>query len=181
MPEKYTQVLPSNWDGRFPFTNDSDEDFVFVWAKKAYMFPAQKTVDMMRMAFNATPLEVQQIRKFAARKWAEQQFFQSSKYESMRKAEGARDEDGLVQPRLTSFKSARSYTDSDLTENIQKCLQPFPEVQALMKEGVVEPRTGESLQTTDELLHRDDNGEYINKVIDEKKTTTLAPGEILVN
>lgn len=172
--EKYVQVLPKSWDGRFPFTNDSDEDFVFIWAKKGYLFPARKTVDMMKMAFNATPLEVQQIRKFAARKWAEREFFKGNRYESMRSREGIKDENGVIQPRLGSFNAAGSYTDGDLTEGIQKCLQPFPEVSAQVLDHDVEV-------DTESQLKRDESGEYVNRVIDEKKTNSLAPGEILLN
>lgn len=174
MPEKYVQVLPSNWNGRFPFTNDSDEDFVFVWAKKGYLFPARKTVDMMRMAFNATPLEVQQIRKFAAKKWAEREFFKSQKYEAIRSREGTKDENGVIQPRLGSFQTAGVYSDDMLTDFIQTCLTPLPEVSAMVMEKVIEV-------DTESILKRDDNGEFINKIIDEKKTNSLAPGEILLN
>ena len=180
MPEKYTSVLPKSWDGRFPFTNDSDEDFVFVWSKKAYMFPARKTVDMMKMAFNATPLEVQQIRKFAARKLAEREFFKSSKYESLRASEGSRDENGVITPRLMSFNSARSYSEEDLAEGIQKCLTPLPEVSAMVKDGTVEPLIGQNKQTVFESLHRDDMGEIINKPL-ENNNQSLAPGQILSN
>ena len=126
MPEKFQQVLPSNWDGKFPFTNDSDEDFVFTWAKKAYLFPARTTVDMMRMNFNATPVEVQQIRKFAAKRWAEREFFKGPKAKQMEAVE--RNADGS--PRLQSFHSARTYSDTDLTEGIQRCLTPLPEGEA---------------------------------------------------
>lgn len=180
MPEKYTQVLPKSWDGRFPFTNDSDEDFVFVWAKKAYLFPARRTVDMMKMAFNATPLEVQQIRRFAARKWAEREFFKSGKYDSMRANEGIRDENGVIQPRLSSFTSARSYTDADLMGGIQACLTPLPEADAMVSDKLVEPLIGQNNQTVFESLHRDDKGEMINKPI-EDSAQSLAPGQIPIN
>lgn len=171
-PEKFTQVLPQNWDGRFPFTNDSDEDFVFVWAKKAYLFPAHKTVDMMRMAFNATPLEVQQIRKFAAKKWAEREFFKSAKYESMRALEGTRDENGVIQPRLSSFTTARSYDETDLKDGIQRCLTPLPEGEALVAD-VEGPKT-------EEKLHKDDKGNLITPPIEDQKAS-LDPGGILIN
>lgn len=173
--EKYVQVLPKSWDGRFPFTNDSDEDFVFVWAKKGYLFPARKTVDMMKMAFNATPLEVQQIRKFAARKWAEREFFKGNRYESMRSREGMKDENGVIQPHLGSFNAAAAYSEGDLAEGIQKCLALFPEVSAQMLDRDIE-------RDTQSELKRDDDGEFINKIIDEKKTHSLgSAGEILVN
>lgn len=172
--EKYVQVLPSGWDGRFPFTNDSDEDFVFVWAKKGYLLPARKTVDMMKIGFNSTPLEVQQIRKFAAKKWAEREFYKSTKYEALRGFEGTRDENGVVNARLTSFQSARSYSEDELKDGIQKCLSPLPEVQAMVMQNSIEVQTEANLR-------RDDDGEFINKVIDEKKTNSLAPGEIILN
>ncbi len=180
MPEKYSQVLPKGWDGRFPFTNDSDEDFTFVWGKKAYLFPARKTVDMMKMGFNQTPIEVQNIRKFAARKWAEEMFFKSPKYASLRANEGTRDENGVIQPRLGSFHAARSYTDSDLAQGIQMCLTPLPEVSALIKEGTVEPTVGQNGQTVEEALHKKDDGTPTHYIIDDA-SQSVAPGQILLN
>lgn len=169
--EKFTQVLPSNWDGKFPFTNDSDEDFFFTWAKKSYMFPARKTVDMMRMNFNATPLEVQQIRKFAAKQWATREFFNTSKAKQMESIE--RNSDGS--PRLQSFHSARTYSETDLTEGIQRCLTPLPEGEVLVAD----------LQTrdTESELHKDmETGESVTSPI---KNTTQSinnkPGMVLVN
>lgn len=168
--EKFTQVLPKNWDGRFMFTNDSDEDFVFVWAKKAYLFPARQTVDMMRMAFNATPLEVQQIRKFAARKWGEREFFNSDEAKKMESFE-RNPQTGA--PTLMSFQSARSYSDADLAPHIQRCLTPLPEGTALVSEEIVEPDTMDK-------LHRDEKEEFINKPV-ENTAQSLAPNQILVN
>ena len=179
MAEKYTQVLPSNWDGRFPFTNDSDEDFVYVWAKKAYLFPARKTVDMMKMGFNQTPIEVQNIRKFAAKKWAEREFFKSGKYESMRSREGTKDENGTISPRLMSFNAASAYSESDLLPGIQACLTPLPEVPAMVMEGTVEPLIGENKQKLEDVLHRDERGNIQQYVIEDDKQS-LAPGQILL-
>lgn len=170
MPEKFTQVLPKNWDGRFPFTNDSDEDFVFVWAKKGYLFPAGKTVDMMRMAFNATPLEVQQIRKFAAKRFAEREY---QKSDNAKHLESFEHNPQTGAPTLTSFHSARSYSDAELAPYIQACLKPFPEGEAMVLAKEIGP-------DTEEKLHRDDDGEFVNKPI-ENTSRSLAPGEILIN
>lgn len=170
MQEKFQQVLPKNWDGRFMFTNDSDEDFVFVWSKKAYLFPAMQSVDMMRMAFDATPLEVQQIRRFAAKKYGEREFFKSEGYNKMKSFER---NPQTGEPTLMSFQSARSYTDGDLAPFIQSCLSDRPVGEALVSDEIVEVNT-------EELLKRDDDGEFINKPI-EKTNQSVDPGSILIN
>lgn len=176
MPQdKFTQVLPTDWNGKFPFTNDSDEDFVFTWAKKAYMFPARTTVDMMRMNFNATPLEVQQIRKFAAKKWAEREFFKSSKYEAMRKVEGGKDENGVITPRLQSFLAAGSYSEQDLKAGIQQCLTPLPEGNALVSEA--------ETRDTEAEIHKDiDTGEPVSAPVkNATQSVNTKAGYVLVN
>lgn len=170
MPEKFTTVLPKNWDGRFPFTNDSDEDFVFVWGKKGYLFPARRTVDMMRMAFNATPLEVQTIRKLAAKQFGTREFLKSDTVKDMTAFE-KNPMTGL--PTLSSFQSARAYSDDDLAPYIQRCLTPLPETEAMVSAEEIGPKT-------EEVLRRDENGEFINKPIENQKQS-LAPGEILLN
>lgn len=167
--EKFAQVLPSNWNGTFPFTNDSDEDFIFTWSKKAYLFPARKTIDLMRMAFNATPLEVQQIRKFAARQWAEREFFKSTQAKVLESYE-KNPQTGA--PTMMSFQSARSYSESDLKEGIQHCLTPLPEGQALMADADV--------RNTESELHTDEQGKFVTPPIENQKQS-VAPGEILIN
>ncbi len=166
--EKFAQVLPSNWDGKFPFTNDSDEDFVFVWAKKAYLFPAHRTVDLMRMNFNATPLEVQQIRKFAAKRWAEREFFKGAEAQKLESIE--KDPQGYA--RLNSFQNARTYTDTDLKDGIQRCLTPLPEGEPLVADA--------PMRNTEAELHTDDNGEVQMKPIKDT-AKSLDPSGILVN
>lgn len=175
MPEKFQQVLPGNWDGKFPFTNDSDEDFVYTWAKKAYMFPARKTVDMMRMNFNATPLEIMNIRKFAAKKWAEREFFKSKKYESMKAMEGIKDANGVITPRLQSFQSAGSYSEQELVAGIQQCLTPLPIADALVADA--------EIRNTDAELHRDiETGEPVSAPVkNTAQSLNNKPGYVLVN
>ena len=171
--EKFSQVLPADWDGRFPFTNDSDEDFVFTWNKKAYLFPSHRTVDMMKMNFNATPIEVQQIRKFAAKRFADREFFKSDKYQAMRQKEGKRDEYGVIESRLSSFQSAGSYTEADLKDMIQRCLTPLPE-------GVPLVADAELRDITKDLHIDEETGEPMSKPVKDS-TKSLAPGQILVN
>ena len=170
--EKFAQVLPNDWDGTFKFTNDSDEDFVFTWAKKAYLFPARRTVDMMKMNFNATPLEVQQIRKFAAKRWAEREFFKSPRYTAMRAMEGPKDDYGIVTPRLQSFQSAGSYTETDLKDSIQRCLTPLPEGTPLVAPAEMRDITKE--------LHTKDDGTLVSEPIKDQ-AKSVDPGGILVN
>lgn len=170
MSDKFTNVLPKNWDGRFMFANDSDEDFIFKWGKRNYLFPAKQRVDLMKMAFNSTPLEVQQIRKIAAKQYGEWMYFKS---DDMKQSEALEKDPQTGYPRLTSFHSARSYTESDLVPYIQACLKDYPEGDAQISETIIEIPTLE-------LLHRDEEGEFINKPV-ENAAKSLAPGEILIN
>lgn len=142
--EKFSTVLPENWDGTFPFTNESDEDFVFRWAKRLYTFPAQRTVDMMRMNFNATPVEVQQIRKFAAKQLAEREFTKGDKYKEMTRREW--NPDGT--PRLQNFHQALTYSEEELKDFIQRCLTPLP-----VGEPKVAPAT--DIRNTEAEIHVD--------------------------
>lgn len=176
MPQdKFTSVLPTDWNGKFPFTNNSDEDFVYVWAKKAYLFPARKTVDMMRMNFNLTPVEVQQVRKFAATKWAEREFFKSKRYEDMRSIEGSKNERGAITPTLQSFHAAGSYTVEDLKAGIQDCLTPLPEGEA--KVAMAEVRD------TEAEIHKDpETGEAVSAPVkNAAQSLNNKAGYVLVN
>lgn len=120
--EKVT--LPVDFDGDFYFTNWTDEEFIGKWNGKAYKFPAKKTSKMLIL--DATPIEVQHIRKKFAKELAEQEFFKGQKYESLRSPEGQKDENGVLKPLMGSFRIARSYTENDLKDMIQKCLDPLP-------------------------------------------------------
>ena len=169
MPEKFTNVLPQDWDGTFPFTNPSDEDFVFQWAKRLYTFPAQRTVNMMVMNFNATPVEIQQIRKFAAKQLAEREFTKSPKYKDMVRREW--NADGT--PRLQNFQQALTYSDTELTSFIQECLTPLTVASATMAPAPEEP--------TEEKLHKDEEtGEFVTKVVKNTRQS-LDPQGVLRN
>lgn len=167
--EKFQNALPVDWDGRFPFTNVSQEDFYFTWAKKQYLFPANKTIDMMKMGMNQTPVEVQQIRKFAAKQFAEREFFKGDSAKKMESIE--KDTDG--NSRLMNFQAARTYSDSDLRDLIQQCLTPLPEGKILAAEVM--------LRDTESEIHKDDEtGQPVSSPV-KNSSKSLDPGGILVN
>lgn len=128
MENTFTNVLPENFTGVFYFTNWSDEDFIGTWGKRGYLYPAMKTTPMV--IFDATPLEVQNIRKKFAREFSEREFFKSDKALKLQSQEILAD----GTPRFKSFKNAALYTDSDLKEYIQKCLDPLPLAQQTVME-----------------------------------------------
>lgn len=107
-------VLPVNFDGRFYFTNSSDNDFKARWNSIEYTFPAQKTTPIIIP--NATPEEVQSIRKKFAREWAVQQFYGTDKFK--------------MQNTVPAGGTPALYTDSDIAPFLQKCLEPLPIAQA---------------------------------------------------
>jgi len=125
---KYENVLPEDFDGVFKFTNWTDEEFVGKWGNVEYRFPAQSTSPMI-MPFS--PLEIQNIRKKFAKDLAEQQFFKSKEYKRFISQE--KNPDGSV--RLNSIHQAGSYSDSELTENIQRCLAPLPVSKVIVTES----------------------------------------------
>lgn len=146
---EYTNVLPEGFDGRFFFTNPSDEDFVGSWDSKGYLYPARTTTQMV--IISASPLEVQNIRKKFAKELAEREFFKSPEAKNMEKQERPQ---GF--PVFSSIHQARTYSDSDLKEYIQKCLDPLPISQPVMQDLPKED--------TETLLNRDEDGELISQV-----------------
>lgn len=115
---KYETTLPENFDGVFRFTNWSDDEFVGVWGKREYHFPANATSPMIIPEHS--PLEIQHIRKKFAKDLAEREFFKSQRYELMRNPEGQ-----MGNRNMSGIHQATPYQMSDLTEGIQKCLQPL--------------------------------------------------------
>ncbi len=146
----YETVLPENFDGTFRFTNDSDEDFTAKWASKEYVFPKRSTSPMPAHSLNATPLEVQQIRKKFALDWAVREFYKSGSYENYLKQE--RNNDGS--PRLNSIHQAGSYSIDQLAPFIQRCLKPLESGKVEISEPMITPKT-----LLEEKLSRDDEGE----------------------
>lgn len=164
---KPATTLPVGFNGVFHFTNWSDQEFVGVWGKKEYHFPAKSTSPMLIPEHS--PLEIQHIRKKFAKDLAEREFFKSQKYESLRAVEGPI-EGGTITPRLASSLSANTYTDTDLIALIQRALEPLP-----VQEAFVAPIQGVSVE---DKLTRNDDGELNTAAIkSDKDLEKLAKGE----
>lgn len=148
-------VLPSDFDGVFRFTNYTNRDFVAKWNNIAYTFPALKTSPMIIP--NATPEEVQSIRKKFAKELAVQEVFNTEKIKIQDRVRG---EQGV--PAL--------YTDADLAPFVQKCLEPLPIAQATVTPL---PKDNEDRYT------KNSRGKNVTRVLQEGESLTQqASGEI---
>lgn len=120
----YESIIPENFDGQIRFTNWTDSDFKAVWDSVEYNFPANKTTPMIVM--NATPLEIQHIRKKFAKELATAELYKTAKFKSM---------DDRIHGQNPAI-----YTDSDLAEFTQRCLEPLEigkvQAKALPKKGI---------------------------------------------
>ncbi len=135
-------VLPADFDGVFRFTNYTDKDFKARWNNIEYTFPANKRSPMVIP--NATPEEVQHIRKKFAKELAVQQFYGTDKFKAQ----------NVVPPGGTPAL----YTDSDLAPFVQRCLDPLPIAQA---QAVVLPKDSE------ENYKKNSRGRNVTKVLQE--------------
>ena len=142
---KYDTTLPEDFNGVFYFTNGSDTDFTGVWGGKKYLFPAMTTSPMVIPEHS--PLEVQYIRKKFAKDLAEREFYNSKDYKKLMGQE--RNPDGS--PRLNGLHSAGTYSVDQLSDFIQKCLEPLPISKAIVTEEKKAP--------IEENLSRNDSGE----------------------
>ncbi len=152
---KYMTSLPEGFDGVFRFTNFTKDEFKAKWGGIEYTFPAEKSTPMIIPG--ATPEEVQHIRKKFARELAVQEFYKSKKMKELDK----RNPVGM-----TTFQGALTYTDTDLTDFIQQCLNPLPVGQAKLK---VLPKDSENNYT------KDSKGRNVTKVL-EGGESLLAQG-----
>lgn len=141
-----TSSLPTDFDGVFRFTNYTNEDFTARWANIEYTFPAMKTTPMI--VPNATPEEVQHIRKKFARELATREFYKTPKFVGM----------NSVQPGGVPAL----YTDSDLAPFIQKCLEPLPVAQAKTK---VLPKV-----LDESKLRKDEEGKPVSRILKGKES-----------
>lgn len=138
-------VLPSDFDGVFRFTNWTDTEFKAKWGGVEYTFPAQKTIPLVIP--NATPLEVQNIRKKFAKELAILEFYKTPKFIGMNTISPG----GI--PAL--------YTDSDLTPFIQRCLEPLPIAHAVAKPIP---------KDTETRYRKDNKGKNVTRVIDQDES-----------
>ena len=149
------RVLPADFDGTFRFTNWTDEDFVGVWGKKEYHFPAKTTSPMVMI--NETPLGIQQIRKKFAFNLAEREYFKSQDYKRLLAQE--RTPEGT--PRINSIHQAGTYSIDQLASNIQKCLIP-------LEVGKVVVSEAKDKFNLEDKLTRDEEGEFNTIAVPEK-------------
>lgn len=104
-----------NFDGVFKFTNATSEDFHFLWNNKEYIYPAGKTVPMI--IADESLERVQSIRKMAAKRLAEREYFKSKDFKSIRN--GIKDKDA------GRHVIASSYDEKNLQPWIDDCLKPL--------------------------------------------------------
>lgn len=161
--DEFTNILPENFSGVFYFTNPSTEDFEGKWGKKAYLYPAEKTTPMVIL--DASPLEVQNIRKKFAKELAEREYFKSK--EGLRQANTERNPDGSA--RFNSFHQASQYSDSDLKVYIQKCLEPMPMAQQLISDV-----PGDNIE---DKLSRDEDGDMNTQIATKGRPLSLKDKE----
>ncbi len=141
-------VLPVDFDGVFRFTNFTDEVFTAKWGGIEYIYEPQSTTPMV--ISNATPEEIQHIRKKFARELAIVVFYKTPKFVGM----NATQPGGV--PAL--------YTDSDLAPFIQRCLEPLP---------ISAPRAKAVPQTLNEdQLRKDNKGKNVTKVLEDGDSLT---------
>lgn len=153
---KVETVLPADFDGVFRFTNWTSEEFTGKWGGKEYTFPAESTSPMVIP--DHSPLEIQHIRKKFARDLAEQQFYKGVQYNKLMKQE--RNDDGSV--KLGGIHQAGTYTISDLTPLIQRCLEPLKVSRVSV--------TVSAKESLEDKLTRDDSGELVTEAVDQKKS-----------
>lgn len=127
----HESILPADFTGQFYFTNPDDEDFVGLWGKKEYTFPALSTSPMIIPEHS--PIEVQNIRKKFAKDLAEKMYFKSKNYEFIRSREGKRNKLGMIEPTGQGMSHAGTYNLDTLAPYIQKCLEPLPVKSATVK------------------------------------------------
>ena len=140
--EEGRNVLPSDFDGVFKFTNFTSEDFIARWDSVEYRFPANMTSPMV---MNFTPVEIQNIRKKFARELGIREYYKTDSFKNKDNPNQG------YRPPL--------YSDSDLKPFIQRCLEPLPVAHAEVK---VLPRKGNA-----ENMKTDEKGRKVSRVIEK--------------
>jgi hypothetical protein len=111
VPSSLTQpTVPQVFDGRFFFTNPYKDDFTGRWNGTDYTFAAGTSSPLIIM--DATPLEIQSIRKKFAKELGLREFYKSKAYKAMDNKKF-----GVTPP---------TYAEADIAPYIQRCLEPLP-------------------------------------------------------
>lgn len=144
--DRLESTLPADFDGIFRFTNFTSDDFTAKWDGKEYTFPANKMTPIIIP--NATPEQIQSIRKKFARELATLVWYGTAKFGDMNDPkQGSR-------PAL--------YTESDLKPFIQRCLEPLPVGTAKVK---VAPKVA-----LEDMLSKDEKGRPRSKILDDNES-----------
>lgn len=104
-----------NFDGVFRFTNATSEDFVFLWNNKEYIYPAGKTVPMV--IADESLERIQSIRKMAAKRLAEREFFKSKNFDKIK--------NGIKDTMAGRYVIASTYDEKLLQPWVDDCLKPL--------------------------------------------------------
>lgn len=155
----FEPVLPPDFDGVFRFSNPFKEDFVGVWNKKEYLFPAGEMTPIIMPEHS--PLEIQHIRKKFARDLAEREWYRSKGYKTLSGQEGK-----PGNRTMNSIHQAASYTLSDLEPFIQQCLRP-------LKSGEIKSRPIKEFPM-EQRLSRNERGELNSEVVELGKDSLRA-------
>lgn len=115
---------PEDFDGVFKFTNATDEDFVTLWNNKEYTYPAGKTVPMV--IANATLEEIQQIRKYFAKRLAEREYFKTKDFKNIK--------NGIKDKEAGRHVIPSMFNEEVLQPWVNECLKPLPVGRASVKE-----------------------------------------------
>lgn len=131
MQDPVTVQFSQEFDGRFFFTNWSDEDFSVRWNKVEYVFPANKTSPIL---IPSESLEgIQNIRKAWAEQLAEREYLKSSKISwkaggmEAKPGEGESMHAALAYIPLVKNRQTGEWDErSPLAPLAMKCLEPLP-------------------------------------------------------
>jgi hypothetical protein len=141
-------ITPVEFDGRFYFTNFTEQEFKSKWNSVEYTFPPLKTVPLI---IPGETLEgIQEIRKKFARELATLVFYSTDKY--LKHELSIEDSQAGKVPAL--------HTENDIAPYIQRCLEPLPIAQATTKQ----------VEKHDINLRTDGKGKRVTRVLDESES-----------
>ncbi len=126
-----------DFDGVFRFTNASDEDIEFLWNNVKYLFKAGTCSPMIIKGEDYD--NIQEIRKMWARKYATREFYKSSGYDRL-----------VALGNKSAMGIPPTYSDDELEPWIQQCLQPLPQVKAMVTETKQVPPKMKAFKTVGE-------------------------------
>lgn len=143
-------MYDDNFDGTFKFTNATDEDFVFLWNNKEYVF--EKGTCSPIIIADESLENIQEIRKKAAYKLATREFYKGKQYRSMSKM-------GRGTP--------PTFDDKVLQPWIDECLKPLP-----VSKVKVNARKGKNEETkfTSKAVSQNDN---VNEVFKDQEIKSV--------